>query len=51
MKDHEEGSQTGDSASTDEAHFKRLEHWIEEVALGQKELTLKIGDALSLFTT
>ena len=50
MKDHEEGSEARDIASTDEANFKRLERRIEEVALGQKEPTLKIWDVVSPFT-
>ena len=31
----------GDSASTNETDFKRLKRRIEEVALGQKDPTLK----------
>lgn len=50
MKDHDEGSESGDSASTDEANFKRLERRIEEVAQDQKEPILKIGEAVSPFT-
>ena len=50
MKDHGGSSETSDSASTNETNFKRLEHRIEEVALGQKEPALKIGETVSPFT-
>lgn len=50
MKDPEENSKIRDSPSTNETNFKRLEHRIEEVALGQNNPTLKIRDTISAFT-
>ena len=50
MKDCGGSSETSDSASTNETNFKRMERRIEEVALGQKEPTLKIGETVSPFT-
>lgn len=38
----------GDSASTNETDFKRLKRRIEEVALGQKDPTLKSESCLSV---
>ena len=49
MRDHDD-SETVDSVSTNETNFKRLERRIEEVALGQNEPTLKIGEMVSPFT-
>ena len=47
MKDSDE---TGDSSSTNETGFKRLECRIEEVSLGLTDSTPKFGDMASLIT-
>lgn len=49
MKDHRGDSETRDSASTNETNFKILERKIEEVALGLKDPTPKIGGVVSSF--
>ena len=50
MKGPKENSESVDSASAKKTLFKRLERQIDEVALGQKDPTPKIGDAVSPFT-